>query len=37
MNIARIVILDGGFEGIEGLPFIPVILDLWTKFTNVAV
>jgi len=36
MNIARKVIPDA-FEGIEGLPFIPVVLDLWTKITNVAV
>ena len=33
LNIARIVIPDT-CEGIEGLPFIPVVLDLWTKITN---
>jgi len=34
MNIVRKVIPDA-FEGIEGLPFIPIVLDLWTKITNV--
>jgi putative transposase len=24
-------------KGIEGLPFIPVVLGLWTKITNVDV
>ena len=36
INIARKVI-PNAFEGIEGLPFIPVVLDLWTKITNVYV
>lgn len=36
MNIVRKVIPDA-FEGIVGLPFIPVILELWTKITNVVV
>ncbi|NEO52311.1 MAG: IS200/IS605 family element transposase accessory protein TnpB [Okeania sp. SIO3B5] len=36
MNIVRKVI-PNAFEGIEGLPFIPVVLDLWTKITNVYV
>ncbi|NEP77003.1 MAG: IS200/IS605 family element transposase accessory protein TnpB [Okeania sp. SIO3B3] len=36
MNIARKVI-PNAFEGIEGLPFVPVVLDLWTKITNVYV
>ena len=30
MNIARKVI-PNIFEGIEGLPFIPVVLDLWAR------
>jgi putative transposase len=36
MNIVRKVIPDA-FEGIVGLPFIPVVLELWTKITNVVV
>jgi putative transposase len=36
LNIARKVIPDL-MEGIVGLPFIPVVLDLWTKVTNVFV
>ena len=36
INIARKVI-PNAFEGIEGLPFIPVVLGLWTKITNVIV
>ncbi len=36
MNIARKVI-PNAFEGIEGLPLIPVVLGLWTKITNVNV
>ena len=36
MNIVRKVIPDA-FEGTVGLPFIPVNLELWTKFTNVVV
>ncbi len=36
MNIVRKVI-PNAFEGIEGLPFIPVVLGLWTKITNVNV
>ena len=36
MNIARKVI-PNAFEGIEGLPFIPVVLGLWTKITNINV
>ena len=36
INIARKVIPDA-FEGIGGLPFIPVVLGLWTKITNVYV
>lgn len=34
LNIARKVI-PNFMEGIEGLPFIPVVLGLWTKITNV--
>ena len=34
MNIIRKVIPDV-FKGIEGLPFIPVALDLWTPATNI--
>ena len=34
MNIARKVI-PNFMDGIEGLPFIPVVLGLWTKITNV--
>lgn len=33
MNIARKVI-PNFMDGIEGLPFIPVVLELWTKITN---
>ena len=33
LNIARKVI-PNFMEGIEGLPFIPVVLGLWTKITN---
>lgn len=33
MNIIRKVIPDA-FEGIEGLPFIPMVLDIWTKTIN---
>ncbi|MCP2727838.1 RNA-guided endonuclease InsQ/TnpB family protein [Limnofasciculus baicalensis] len=33
MNIARKVI-PNFMNGIEGLPFIPVVLGLWTKITN---
>lgn len=36
LNIARKVI-PNFMDGIVGLPFIPVILDLWTKITNVVV
>ncbi|QHG20695.1 RNA-guided endonuclease TnpB family protein [Nostoc sp. ATCC 53789] len=36
MNIARKVI-PNVFEGIEALPFVPVVLGLWTKITNVFV
>ena len=36
MNIARKVI-PNFMDGIEGLPFIPVVLGLWTKITNVIV
>ncbi|MCC5663276.1 IS200/IS605 family accessory protein TnpB-related protein [Nostoc sp. CHAB 5784] len=36
MNIARKVI-PNFMDGIVGLPFIPVVLRLWTKITNVAV
>lgn len=36
LNIARKVI-PNFMKGIVGLPFIPVVLDLWTKITNVAV
>jgi putative transposase len=36
MNIARKVI-PNVFEGIEALPFVPVVLGLWTKITNVVV
>jgi putative transposase len=36
MNIARKVI-PNVFEGIEALPFVPVVLDLWTKITNIVV
>ena len=36
LNIARKVI-PNFMDGIVGLPFIPVVLDLWTKITNVAV
>jgi transposase len=36
INIVRKVI-PNAFEGIEGLPFIPVVLGLWSKITNVDV
>jgi putative transposase len=36
MNIARKVI-PNFMDGIEGLPFIPVVLGLWTKITNLDV
>lgn len=36
MNIARKVI-PNAFEGIEGLPFIPMVLDIWTKTINESV
>jgi putative transposase len=36
LNIARKVI-PNFMDGIEGLPFIPVVLGLWTKITNVVV
>jgi len=36
LNIARKVI-PNFMDGIEGLPFIPVVLDLWTKITKVTV
>lgn len=36
MNIARKVI-PNFMDGIVGLPFIPVVLGLWTKITNVVV
>ncbi len=36
MNIVRKVIPDA-FEGIVRSPFIPVVLGLWTKITNVVV
>ncbi len=36
MNIARKVI-PNFMDGIVGLPFIPVVLGLWTKITNVDV
>lgn len=36
LNIARKVIPDF-MKGIVGLPFIPVVLELWTKITNVVV
>ncbi len=36
INIARKVI-PNFMDGIEGLPFIPVVLGLWTKITNVDV
>jgi putative transposase len=36
MNIARKVI-PNFMDGIVGLPFIPVVLELWTKITNVVV
>ncbi|MEB3182064.1 MAG: transposase [Nostocaceae cyanobacterium] len=36
MNIARKVI-PNFMDGIEGLPFIPVVLELWTKITNIDV
>jgi IS605 OrfB family transposase len=36
MNIARKVI-PNFMDGIVGLPFIPVVLGLWTKITNVSV
>lgn len=36
INIARKVI-PNAFEGIEALPFVPVVLGLWTKITNVFV
>ena len=36
MNIARKVI-PNFMNGIEGLPFIPVVLGLWTKITNIKV
>ncbi len=36
MNIARKVI-PNFMDGIGGLPFIPVVLGLWTKITNVVV
>jgi IS605 OrfB family transposase len=36
INIARKVIPDF-MNGIEGLPFIPVVLGFWTKITNVVV
>jgi putative transposase len=36
MNIARKVI-PNFMDGIVGLPFIPIVLDLWTKITNVDV
>ena len=36
LNIARKVI-PNFMDGIEGLPFIPVVLDLWAKITNVNV
>jgi putative transposase len=36
MNIARKVIPNFR-DGIVGLPFIPVVLELWTKITNVVV
>ncbi|BAZ53928.1 transposase [Nostoc sp. NIES-4103] len=36
LNIARKVI-PNFMNGIEGLPFIPVVLGLWTKITNLVV
>ena len=36
LNIARKVI-PNFMDGIEGLPFIPVVLGLWTKITNIVV
>lgn len=36
LNIARKVI-PNFMDGIVGLPFIPVVLDLWTKIANVVV
>ncbi len=36
MNIARKVI-PNAFEGIEALPFVPVVLGVWSKITNVDV
>ncbi|MEB3180463.1 MAG: IS200/IS605 family accessory protein TnpB-related protein [Nostocaceae cyanobacterium] len=36
LNIARKVI-PNFMDGIVGLPFIPVVLELWTKITNVDV
>ncbi|BAY21711.1 transposase [Calothrix sp. NIES-2100] len=36
LNIARKVI-PNFMDGIEGLPFIPVVLGLWTRITNVNV
>jgi transposase len=36
LNIARKVI-PNFMDGIVGLPFIPVVLGLWTKITNVEV
>jgi putative transposase len=36
LNIARKVI-PNIMDGIEGLPFIPVVLGLWTKIANVDV
>jgi len=36
MNIARKVI-PNFMDGIVGLPFIPVVLGLWTKITNIVV
>ena len=36
LNIARKVI-PNFMNGLEGLPFIPVVLGLWTKITNVVV
>ena len=36
MNIARKVI-PNFMNGIEGLPFIPVVLGLWSKIANVVV
>ncbi|WZI67228.1 MAG: zinc ribbon domain-containing protein [Gloeotrichia echinulata CP02] len=36
LNIARKVI-PNFMDGIEALPFVPVVLGLWTKITNVVV